>query len=907
MPERVFLGWDRPLLGPLVDWLWQRRDAMPGMTVVVPTAQSGRRLREALAERGACLAPAVTTPGRLLVPEGSAGRAIEVAAWVEALEGVADWSKHEAVFGQVPGEREAPGWALSLARSLVDLERSLRENTLTISIAAKWQAESVEAERWASLAGLARQRDGVLRGWGVSGENRLLLEAPKLAGRFVFAGVWDFPDALVRRLEEAEVTSLVAAPEEEAGRFDEWGRPLQEEWETRELAWPETGGVELTANARHQARRALALVAGQGTGSDELTLGCADEETAGELVRAFDAAGWKVHHPGAVAGAGARAWLRAWRSFVQKPEAAEAIDLLAHAATSALVGGKRAQRVGALSKLRSDWLVRDSDDVARVAETDERSRENAALAAETLKSLGNWRGGFMRQPFPEAMEALLERVDGGGEWIALREVVDSLRVPVARSNRPSSFWLDLVLAEMAAVPAEVPDGRVADVQGWLELLHGDGRHLVVCGMNEGRVPAPAGVNPWLSEGLRQRLGLATEAQRGARDAFVLRALIEARRDGGRVDLLLAKSAGDGDALLPSRLLLAAQGRELARRVQRLFAGVEPPDAGVAFEIDWKWRPVRREVRVREDGSRSLSVSAFKDYLACPFRFYLKHGLGMRPADPERVEWDARDFGNVAHEILEAWGRDPQAREFNKVEALGDYFASQVELQLVRRFGGRIPLAARMQGESLKQRLGWFAAWQAVQHVEGWRVREVEMPFETAIAGVTVRGTVDRIDERDGQLRVLDYKTFARLRGREVQPSHLTRITAATQIPAHLEGVGAARVALQLGRAKKPSDYLWRDLQVPLYAVALGEVAEMGYYVLGASEGDCGASWWGDFDDEQRASAEACATWVLEQVKAGAFWPPAERPKYDDFEAMAVGRRLEELVENPDDWSDEDPE
>ncbi|MFC7336418.1 PD-(D/E)XK nuclease family protein [Haloferula chungangensis] len=909
MDRRVFLGWSEPLLGRAVEWLWERRVELPEMTVVVPTAQSGRRLREALAEKGACLAPKVVTPGQLLMPEGSAGRAVEVAAWVEALERVTDWSAYQAVFRDAPNEGEAPGWSLALARAMVDLERSLRENTLSISTAAKWLSETIEAERWAGLAELAKLRDQVLWEWRVVGENRLLAEAPGIEGRIVFAGVWDFPDSLVRRLENAEVTCLVAAPEDEAEQFDDWGRPLQKAWEQRELPWPDVGGVELTAHARHQAQRAVALVANESTGSNELALGCADEETTGELVRAFHSAGWKVHNPGAVSGAGARAWLKTWRRFLQRPQAAEAIDLLASSSTSALVGGKRAQRVNALSKLRDGWLVRDGDDVTRVAAMDglrEKDVELAELAAQTLSSLMNWRNGFMRQPFPEAMAALLERVDGEGEWTDLRDLVDRLGVAVSRSKRPSTFWLDLVLGELRGATAEVPEGRVADVQGWLELLHADGRHLVLCGLNEGRVPAPAGANPWLPEGARKQLGLGTEALRGARDAFVLRAAIEARRLDGRVDLLLAKSGGDGDALLPSRLLLAAKGEELAKRVKQLFAGVEPPDAGVAFEIDWKWKPERREVRVK-DGKQSLSVSAFKDYLSCPFRFYLKHGLGMRGSEPERVEWNARDFGNVAHEILETWGNDPEAREFNKVEALREYFELQVETQLARRFGERVPLAARLQGESLKQRLGWFSEWQAVQHVEGWRVKAVEKPFEIEIAGVEVRGTVDRIDERDGAIRVLDYKTFAKLSTHKVFSSHLTKITAATRIPSHLEEVADTRVSLVIGKAKKASDYLWRDLQVPLYAVALGEVSDLGYYVLGSSEGESGENWWGPFDEEQRESARACAAWVLEQMKAGEFWPPAEKTKHDDFEALAVGRQLVDLVKTPNEWSDGNPE
>src|SRR5690606_40286221 len=50
-----------------VEWLLDRKHELPGMVVVVPTRQSGRRLREALAERAeALLAPRVVTPGWFL-------------------------------------------------------------------------------------------------------------------------------------------------------------------------------------------------------------------------------------------------------------------------------------------------------------------------------------------------------------------------------------------------------------------------------------------------------------------------------------------------------------------------------------------------------------------------------------------------------------------------------------------------------------------------------------------------------------------------------------------------------------------------------------------------------------------------------------------------------------------------
>ena len=94
--RRVFLGWDQPMLRQTVKWLWERREKLPGMLVVVPTAQSGRRLREGLAEAGGCLAPQVVTPGYFMRAEGAAPEAVELLAWVEVLEGVGDWSVYES-------------------------------------------------------------------------------------------------------------------------------------------------------------------------------------------------------------------------------------------------------------------------------------------------------------------------------------------------------------------------------------------------------------------------------------------------------------------------------------------------------------------------------------------------------------------------------------------------------------------------------------------------------------------------------------------------------------------------------------------------------------------------------------------------------------------------------------------
>ena len=95
---------------------------------------------------------------------------------------------------------------------------------------------------------------------------------------------------------------------------------------------------------------------------------------------------------------------------------------------------------------------------------------------------------------------------------------------------------------------------------------------------------------------------------------------------------------------------------------------------------------------------------------------------------------------------------------------------------------------------------------------------------------------------------------------------------------------------------------WVDLQIPLYALALEadkddkvNVDEIGYFLIGQTEKDVKISTWPDFGEDTKKSALRCAEWVLNQIAAGNFWPPAEKVKYDDFADMAIDHQLEDIV------------
>jgi ATP-dependent helicase/nuclease subunit B len=906
MIERVFLGWDRPFLLQVTAWLLERKDSLPNMCVVVPTAQSGRRLREALAEAaGAILSPKVVTPGSFLKlrDDEAAPDWVERVAWVEVLESITDWSSYAALFPEPPGEGK--NWARGLAQEMANLRRSLQENGLLLSSAARKLRETVEAERWEALGKLEDLVERKLQTWGMKSRSRLLAEGISLPAGFthiVLAGAPEMPPLVERAwlAWDLTVTALIGAPATEAANFSAVGRPLAS-WNERSLTWPD-GSIQVVADPRQQAVAALRIVGEMKTPSNEVALGSADTEAGDELARAFTREGWPAFHPAAapVTG-GLTRWFKIWSNWLADPSLATLADLLSLPETGVLVAGKRAKKAKRLAELRDRWMVVRTEDLKRRASAgksgqtwDQESTEELLKAAETLE---DWRAGFLGENFSGALTRMLgvlartgpkadEAANAMLDWLA--EAADLIR----QVKRGPGFWIELMLSEAPSPTPLPPEGRVLDVQGWLELFHEPGQHLVLCGMNEGKVPARSGGEPWLSEAGREKLGLIKDSDRAARDAFLYQSMLESRRDGGRVDVICGKSGAGGESMLPSRLLLAGTREELPARVKVLFQEVEPPEAGMRWHADWQWKP-----RVLATSDR-LNVTSLGDYLICPFRYYLKHVVNMRTSEPARTEWNARDFGTVAHEVLERWGRDSEAKDFEKPDALHTWFSNELDRVVVEWFGKKVPLAIRIQTEALRQRFLWLSRIQAANRQAGWEVVDVERKVELAAGEAKIIAKIDRIDRhRDsGRLRVLDYKTGT-VKG--VEQAHRKKLTAASTLPRHLSWECPAVYA---GEDKgKSANFLWHNLQLPLYAVALLELGEPMptpcYFGLGSTEAKVEIHEWAGFEMADLEAAQRCAAWVAGQIAAKVFWPPAEKVPHDDYEILAAGRVFEEMFES----------
>lgn len=875
---------------------------LSGTLVVVPTRQSGRRLRELLAEHAhaggsAVLAPRVILPEDLLAPAPDAAVASPLfaqLAWAETLHR-ADLAEFRAVFPLDPPARDF-AWATRLAAQFQRLQATLGENGLCLQDVVRRAGDALpESERWLQLAELERRC-----GARVAAAGQVIDQVARLAAarapilpegirRVVLIGTPDpLPlalDVLQAFARQVTVDVVMYGPAGGEDLFDEWGRPLEEAWTKRAISLPDFNHqVRICADAADQAAQVATLASSYPQPEGLLAVGVADGEVAPLLEHHLRDAGVVPFNPSGRARRhdALHALLATLAALVREPafetmqSLARCPDFIGYVESRSGPGFSAAAMLSELDDLHARHLPATIG--AALAHTAKRPSARTALEAAL-----DLRSQLTQGTFPANASAALGALFNSRRVASESALVESAEAWMeilreaggARTEFPGlsdAEWWDLTLARFAASVHFVarPAGAL-DLLGWLELLWEDSPHLVVTGLNDGRVPETVAGDAFLPEALRRRLGLKTNEARFARDAYLLAALAAARSANGRLDVLVGKVSAAGDPLRPSRLLLRCADEELPRRVAALF---QPAPAGPPGH---SWRRAWRLVPPVLPPPARVSVTAFRDYLRCPFRFYLKHVLRMEALDPFKSELDALDFGTLCHAALEAMGLEPAMRDSTDAAALREFLRAHVDHRARARYGAELTLPLIVQLESARQRLARAADVQAAERAAGWAIMQVERKFELPLGAITVSGKIDRIERgADGAVRVIDYKTSDK---------------GITPYAAHVRNARRTETAPPWARFSIGGrDLVWTDLQLPLYLEALsaefGPAVTAGYFNLPKAVGETGLHVWTEYDGQWRAAARRCAEGAAAAIAAGTFWPPAEIPARDEDDAFA---------------------
>ena len=896
------LSWSQPLPAAAAQWLvqqsgWSGEGPLDLRTwmVIVPTRQSSRRLRETLAVLAAKQGQAVFSP-RVILPEQVpstlarlppvASRLQSLLAWIQVLLTV-DLDGFRQVLPIDPPQRDFR-WASGMATRLQRVQGELAEEGLTMAEVAACGAQP-ETERWQQLAQLESAWADRLESAGLRSRVRAEcagrggpLNLPPGCERVALIGVPDPLGIAISYLEElgvsAAVDVLVYAGDDPnwAADFDSWGRPRPEAWSGRELPWRDfPRQARLAANPAQQADRIAEIATAHERPDEWLAVAVVDAEVRAPLEQALHERSLKTFNPEG------QSWRRgplhallgSLATLVEEPTQAAVGALLRQPdILRELIHQADAEDASPATLLRQwDRLL----DEHLAADLDEALRHAGkwALLQKALQHLATWRNRLLAGEFAQTAIDLLAEIfatqampSGGPAADAARHWVEAVEAVEAAS----ALWPDASPAERWRLAVQVfGDGarfepkpaEALELGGWLELLWTDAERVVIAGVNEGLLPESVVGDAFLPESLRVALGLRTNEQRLARDAYLLSAVMGSRA-GEHVELLVGKTSSSGEPLRPSRLLLAGNDAALPDRVRHLFRPLDAKQANLPWRRAWRLKPPVIAPPT------AVSVTALRDWLECPFRFFLRRMMRMESRDLQKAELDARDFGTLVHAALQAMGEAPGLCDSRDEATLRDGLLEVLDREARQRFGDRPSLPLVIQLESARQRLRRVAAIEAAERLAGWHTERVEWEFEVPLGPLRVKGKIDRIDRHDdGRVRVIDYKTSDK---------------PVTPLEAHID-------TLREDDAARP-DWLrvevagkmrrWVDLQLPLYRRALapefGTALSCAYFNLPKAVGETGLLEWPDDQPELQHAAERCAEGVAAAIGAGDFWPPVEK-------------------------------
>lgn len=316
------------------------------------------------------------------------------------------------------------------------------------------------------------------------------------------------------------------------------------------------------------------------------------------------------------------------------------------------------------------------------------------------------------------------------------------------------------------------------VMGVLETRNLDFRHLVLLSVNEGQLPKSGGDSSFIPYNLRKAFGMTTIEHKIAVYAYYFYRLLQRAE---RITLMYNTSSDGLNRGEWSRFMLQFL-IEWPHPITRQFLEAGQSPQGTSPITVEKTPDVMRRMQslfdVRANPKAKFSPSALNYYLDCPLKFYYRYVAGLSAPDEVSAEIDSAAFGSIFHYAAEHIYKDltTHGKVINK-EALETLLRNEVKLQdyvdtAFKKLFFNVPqnekpeyngvqlinsaVIARYLKQLLQNDLRYAPFTFIASEMEVDEPIDIQTP--KGVIKSRIGGIIDRMDSKDGTLRIVDYKT-----------------------------------------------------------------------------------------------------------------------------------------------------
>jgi hypothetical protein len=297
--------------------------------------------------------------------------------------------------------------------------------------------------------------------------------------------------------------------------------------------------------------------------------------------------------------------------------------------------------------------------------------------------------------------------------------------------------------------------RGLQVLGFMETRNLTFGRVVMLDANEGNLPVTSGVDTILPQSLRRGLGLPTAYNRELTSRYHFRNLL----------------AGAGEAVL---CYGQGQGAQKSRFLEELAWEEEKEEK---FPKEQEQRPVHFRASFSQTDPQPIvksglmmeavsglrySATMLDCYLGCGLRFCHQYLMRIKEKEEITPDVEASEVGRLVHRALKDFFGNRRKKVFAYHPSMEREMEDAVDQAFAECFGraqdGGVHLIKSQVKTRLVQLLGYHS-----QEPPSFSVQEVELELGPVVdvpgAGqIPVFGVLDRVDNRQGETVIVDYKT-----------------------------------------------------------------------------------------------------------------------------------------------------
>jgi len=328
-----------------------------------------------------------------------------------------------------------------------------------------------------------------------------------------------------------------------------------------------------------------------------------------------------------------------------------------------------------------------------------------------------------------------------------------------------------------AVPLEGEPLRGIQVMGMLESRCLDFEHVIILGMNEGTMPKRS-VNPsFIPDSLRRANGMPVLENQDAVSAYLFYRLLQRSE---KVTLVYDGLGGETEAAEPSRFI-----RQLAYESKLQFnylqqeqpVKIEPSNIIIIPKKEKVWKAMESFFyQGNPFKTNNISATALTTYLSCTLQFFFRYVAKIKEPEEVAENLEANQIGSALHQALEWFYADliktdtviTDKRISQKLKEVPEYGRAALSMVIfnnrnqLKQPNSMQQIVLQIVAEYTKAILEHDRLHSPFQIVELENKKDYKYHFPIEINGqkkyLQLYGILDRVDEKDGQTRTVDYKT-----------------------------------------------------------------------------------------------------------------------------------------------------